>query len=248
MLQFHHTLIKGLRDKYKQAKKRKTKKAIVSILPFNLIRKYKLQSFAAGAVGYSRKRILSKGRNTLTPRRNARIQTTIKVFLQRDDNSRSSAGKKETITRFKVKKQKRFLNDDMKHLHAKFLSENPEMGISYSLFCRFRPFWVVKATEKDRHTCLCIKHNNLQYKADKLKDLGIIITSNLNSLAEMICCNSNNKACMYRECLACSDKTVTTQITENDLGKQVQWKKWATRRLEKIKKIFKVKKLSTQHR
>lgn len=154
MLQFHHTLIKGLRDKYKQAKKRKTKKAIVSILPFNLIRKYKLQSFAAGAVGYSRKRILSKGRNTLTPRRNARIQTTIKVFLQRDDNSRSSAGKKETITRFKVKKQKRFLNDDMKHLHAKFLSENPEMGISYSLFCRFRPFWVVKATEKDRQTCL----------------------------------------------------------------------------------------------
>jgi hypothetical protein len=72
---------------------------------------------------------------------------------------------------------------------------------------------------------------------DKLKDLNIIMTANLNLLTEMICCNSNNKICMYRECLTCSEKAVTTQASEHDLGKQVQWKKWATRRVEKIKKV-----------
>lgn len=33
MLNFHHAIIKGLREKYKQARKRKTKRAIVNILP-----------------------------------------------------------------------------------------------------------------------------------------------------------------------------------------------------------------------
>lgn len=50
-------------------------------------------------------------------------------------------GKKETITRFKVKKQKKFLNDDMKHLHAKFLSGNgdiifPLLSVSTLLGCK----------------------------------------------------------------------------------------------------------------
>lgn len=116
------------------------------------MRKYRLKSVAAGAVGYSRKRILtaiSTKSSTCGNKRIQRIQTAVQIFLQRNEKSRSSAGKKETITRFKIKKQKRFLNDDMKHLHAKSLSENPEMGILYSFFCRVKPFWVVKATEKD---------------------------------------------------------------------------------------------------
>lgn len=33
MLNFHHAIIKGLREKYKQARKRKTQRAIVNILP-----------------------------------------------------------------------------------------------------------------------------------------------------------------------------------------------------------------------
>lgn len=87
--------------------------------------------------------------------------------MQRDDNSRSSAGKKKTITGFKINKQKRFLNDCMKHLHAKFLSENPE----------------------------------------------------------------------YKECRICKEKVIIVDLLENDLGKQINWKKWTTRRVEKVKKV-----------
>lgn len=145
-----------------------------------------LKYVAAWAIGYSRI-LTAMSTKTLTfeNKRFQRIQTTVKISMQRDDNSRSSAGKKETITGFKINKQKRFLNDCMKHLHAKFLSENPELGISYS-FCRVRPFWVVKATEQDRQTCLFIKHENLQYQADRLRDLNIIRTSNINVLPDMI--------------------------------------------------------------
>lgn len=110
----------------------------------------------------------------------------------------------------------------MKRLHAKFLSENPEMGIlSYSFFCRVRPFWVVRATEKDRQTCLCIKHENLQYQADRLRDLNIIGTSNINVLADMICCDSDSKTCMYKEYPTCKEKVITVDVLENDLGKQI---------------------------
>lgn len=239
-LLFHQTLVKGLRDKYKETRKRRTQQEIVGILPSKLLQKYKLKSYAAGAIGYSRRRVLGDevSKNSSLSKRNSRIQrllSSVKEFFQRDDNSRSSAGKRETITRFKVKKQKRFLNDDMKNLYTKFISENPSMMLSYSLFCRLRPFWVVKATERDRQTCLCVKHENLQYQADKLKDLGIIMTSNLNELAKCICCDSGNKGCMYRECLICKDKTIA--INEKDLEKQIQWKKWATRRVEKVKKV-----------
>lgn len=45
-------------------------------------------------------------------------------FLQRDDNSRMTAGKKGTITVKKLKKQKQYLNDSLKNLHAKFVKEN----------------------------------------------------------------------------------------------------------------------------
>lgn len=125
----------------------------------------------------------------------------------------------------------------MKRLHAKFLSENPEMGISYSFFCRVKPFWAVKATEKDRQTCLCIKHENLEYQADRLRDLDIIGTSNINVLADMICCDSDSKTCMYKEYPTCKEKVITVDVLENDLGKQINWKKWTTCRVEKDKKV-----------
>lgn len=62
-----------------------------------------------------------------------RVKLAVHNFLERDDNSRIQADKKATITR-------KGLNDDMKHLHEKFNSEIGKRNISYSLFCKLRPF------------------------------------------------------------------------------------------------------------
>lgn len=78
---------------------------------------------------------------------------------------------------------------------------------------------------------------NLQYQADRLRDLDIIGTSNINVLADMICCDSDSKTCMYKEYPTCKEKVITVDVLENDLGKQINWKKWTTRRVEKVKKV-----------
>ena len=81
-----------------------------------------------------------------------------------------------------MKMQKRFLVDTMKNLHRKFLAENNTSHISYASFCRLRPFWVVHPSLSDRDACQCRLHENLGFLADKLCQLKVIGTSNLESL------------------------------------------------------------------
>lgn len=64
----------------------------------------------------------------------------VSQFLAKDESSRLTAGKKETITRKKIKKQKRLLNDTLKNLFKKFIMEYPMYkNMSYSLFSSFVP-------------------------------------------------------------------------------------------------------------
>jgi len=72
----------------------------------------------------------------------------VQQFYTRDDNSRMSSGKKQTLTRKKVKMQKTFLLDTVVNLHEKFKSEYPSAKISYSMFAKLRPFWVVNQRQK----------------------------------------------------------------------------------------------------
>ena len=55
----------------------------------------------------------------------------VRDFFERDDVSRLTAGVKQTITRLKVKKQKRIMNDSMKNLYKKFIEEQKLVKISY---------------------------------------------------------------------------------------------------------------------
>lgn len=96
------------------------------------------------------------------------FKNCVKDFYNRDDVSRVTTGKWQTVTRNKVKMQKRFLMDTLRNLHRKFLADNLRKSISYSLFCRLRLYWVVHPTLSDRHTCLCKLHENLGFVVQKL--------------------------------------------------------------------------------
>jgi hypothetical protein len=85
---------------------------------------------------------------------NEELKSRVEEFYVRDDNSRMTTGKKETVTRHKVRKQKRVLLDTMGNLHEKFCSENIDCVVSYATFTRLRPFWVCVAQAKDRLTCV----------------------------------------------------------------------------------------------
>ncbi|WAQ94248.1 hypothetical protein MAR_006719 [Mya arenaria] len=104
--------------------------------------------------------------------------------------------------------------------------------ISYSLFCKPRPFWIKPPTSRDRDTCQCKLHENLTYKLETAHSNKLINSKHINDIVKTVTCNKSldNKNCMYRSCLICKNKTVPID-TNVDLGKQVQWKMWKNRRV-----------------
>jgi len=105
----------------------------------------------------------------------------IRSFYERDDVSRVCPGVKDTVTCCSLKKQKRLLNDSIKNMHEKLMKEGN--SVSYSLFCRIRPFWVLPAMENDRQTCLCAIHENTGFVVNAMKNVRLIDLSNLQVLA-----------------------------------------------------------------
>ena len=198
-------------------------------VPRGILKKYRLSHFARAS---GLPTTASTERNDVTCHGNAIDQETkllVISFFQRDDNSRITTGKKQTVTKKKVKKQKRLLLDTIANLHEKFCAENSNSIISYISFTRLRPFWVRVPVAKDRDTCLCRKHENLQLLADKLYQLGILKSKYLEDVLQHICCDISERACMFRECEVCQGQTVHFQknnVPQDDTV--VVWPEWTT--------------------
>jgi hypothetical protein len=112
----------------------------------------------------------------------------------------------------------------MKILHDKYIEENEHFQISYSVFCRLRPFWTVAPTEKDRETCLCKICENGRYLAECLKNYNVLDTNNLSELCKRVVCSTLNKDCMYGTCKQCCNKKLVSKTVEET--KQVTWNQW----------------------
>lgn len=140
--------------------------------------------------------------NLLTKRR--RLDQDIHSFFERDKNSRMTPGIKQTITVRKMKKQKRLLTASLQELYSRYIIETKEK-ISYSSFCRRKPFWVIAPKESDKETCACKLYENTQLMADALLKRGIIDTSSLHLLVKRISCDTENMMCMYSKCSKCSE-------------------------------------------
>lgn len=141
--------------------------------------------------------------------RNAKKIDTMKkieAFFNRDDVSRATSGKKETVTRYKVKQQKRYLLDTIVNLHKKYKQEGGTC--SFQTFAKYRPFNVIHPNVKNRDTCLCWHHSNIRYKLVALYKLGLVNTICPEDLVSKIGCDRNSKSCMYNECHKCKDKLV----------------------------------------
>lgn len=107
----------------------------------------------------------------------------VRKFLEKDECSRITSGKKETITKNKQNRQIRFLNDTMLNLYEKF-KEETKIKMSYALFCRFRPFWVLVPNVNKRNTCLCVTHTNMEMMVTALKKAAIINRKFCNRFGE----------------------------------------------------------------
>lgn len=122
----------------------------------------------------------------------------------------------------------------MKNNYNKYKTEGA--NVSFSTFCRGKPFNVRKPKLSDRDTCACIRHCNLSFKAQKLKKLNIISTSNLDNLMDLVSCSLKSYNCTYGRCLECKNKTPNFNINTYSSEYKCEWIHWVRKDHEYIKR------------
>lgn len=122
-------------------------------------------------------------------------------------HSKQCTGKRDTITRKKVNKQKRLLNATLIKLHEKFIKSYPEhTDMSYSKFSTLKQFWILKPTCSNRDTCLCKIHANLGFLVNKLSNIGIIEEKTTDEVLKSLTCDGKMKEeFLERRCENCKD-------------------------------------------
>lgn len=224
-LLFHYSFIADLKKKYCESKGSTKHKLYSKLLMGELLKKYRLKGYAKKTLNWS----CHKGaKQTVKNCKNVRLGQSVRAFYLRDDVSRIIAGKKQTVTFHKIKKQKRVLLDSVQNIFAKYLSENPEKTLSYTLFCRLRPFWVKHPTEADRQTCICKVHANIHLLFKSVSEIYVCESLKPDDFVKQNVCDINSLKCMYSKCNKCKNNTFESVVKTNDCirEKEVCWEQW----------------------
>lgn len=247
-LLFHETLMAQLSDNFSGLKS-KERKLAGRILTGEIIKRYKFKS-RFGFLTYKYQRI-HKLRINAKVRRQI-LEKEVQQFLEKDESSRVCPGKKDTVTKNKIKKQKRLLNKPLKLLHKDFIRSTSK-PISYALFCKMKPFWIRQPDVNKRDTCLCTLCENGELLVKKLKQIDIIQENSVYALSKSLCCDDDLKEdCLERKCSKCKQKFINlNQFNNEDL---ITYHKWCTKteivlvsgKEKQCKKTFKNKINSTK--
>ena len=219
-----------------QGRSEKEKRCIHNVICGQILKKYRLISMAKKVISLSHKRVkrvLSKTSfvSVFEHARKRKIglgktAELVKEFFLQDENSAPSSGVRETITRNKIKMQKRYLTDSLLNLHAKFRAEHSSEKISYTAFTRLRPFYCVYPSVNSRDTVKCKLHANIELKVNKLHHLGYLPTGNVTKLIPVMVC-SETYTCMYGICEKCKNKVndlVSSGKTNLDTVSYEEWR------------------------
>lgn len=122
----------------------------------------------------------------------AEILKRVKEFLEKVENSIMAPGVKDTITKNKVAKRKRFLLDTMDNLYKKFKKQE-SIKISRGSFYNSKPFWIVNHEVTDRDTCLCKDHSNMNFMIKRLHSLHLLYGNSSLSFVNSLVCDVENK-------------------------------------------------------
>ena len=227
-LVYHHTMVDNLKS-YTQ----KLRRGKAMLFDRRVMRKYGTMKMLRQDFGDHWHKICPKSDMANWEPRNS-VKYSVRKFFERDDVSRLCAGKKETVTRSKVKRQKRYLLDTIQNIHKKYLSLNPSKSVSYTWFCKMKPFHVIKPNINSRETCLCRTCDNVQLKLYRLKLEGVISTTSIHKLLEESCCDAENngdemtlrRECCYGTCKNCESKSFKGSFDEVNLDKEVTYSEW----------------------
>lgn len=151
-------------------------------------------------------------------------------FLEKDCNSRMTSEKKEVIKKNGEEKQKRYLLKTMEDLHTEFLKSVP-YKIGKTLFCKFRPFWILFPSCDKRETCACTKHENFALIIQKLKIEKVLEVKSPREVLQKLTCNES-EACMLGKCDECKNRQIT--LLPHNSQKEVTYYQFQTIQEEKV--------------
>ena len=238
LLTFSTAMINGMKKRYGRSKSNKEKQMITNLVQTHL-KKYRMMGMAHGVLGIPPRVEGKMGWSITTYRRATHLSVgqrwsiDVRDYLCRDDNSRITTSKQDTITRNGVKAQRRILSESMLRLHGKFAQERPLCQMSYSLFCRLRPFYIVPPTNKDRETCLCRLHENGRMIVIRMAKADIFPPgiSSIEDVVALAVCPEPQQQCYERTCTTCANNL---QDLSSDCTDTITWHQWATVKEDRI--------------
>ena len=152
-------------------------------------------------------------------------------FYQRDDISRIWPGRKDFVKvtnkdGSKEKRQRRYLQYNIKECFEMFKKENQNVNIGLSKFFSLRPQFCLSLSKTPENLCLCIYHENMELIVAALRPFfpGVIP----ESVSNFLVCDINNLDCVLRTCSKCQDKAdhLLTSCDEDILAEEVQYYQW----------------------
>lgn len=186
-------------------------------------------------------RIILEGPKERKQSRFVVIKSAVHMFYLDDEISTPSPGKKEFITRKKVKKGKRYLTDSLTNLYFKFCKSNENMKISKALFFKLRPFWVLQPKISTRDTCLCKEHTNFKFLIERLHYLKLLNIRSTTQCLKLVVCEPLTPSCAERTCELCENFRII--IPEDKGPEPTFYHEWVTETKTREgagKKIYKV--------
>lgn len=231
-LMFSSAIILAIKQKYKSSKSYREKQFIAKLLSAR-IKRYRMSSEAQSTLGIPRRSINAADHDRLllysrkcSESVGTRLANSVQEFFCRDDNSRITTSKTDTKSKNGVKKQRRILMETLTRLHAKYRVETGNT-ISYSLFCKMKPFFVVAPTNEDRETCLCKLHENGRLLVERLHQLRRLPADvdSVGSCVNAAVCAEPNHDCYERNCNHCKNRLEFPEIINNPED-TITWHKW----------------------
>ena len=131
-LDFHHVLVAQLRENCKQRSKRI---AVTRLITGNIMKRYRFTEWSKKETGANTKHDQMRNKKGSL---SVRLRVQVRQYFEQDDVSRIITGMKQTVTKKKIKKQKRLLLVTVENIHKKLVAET-NANISFTTFWRLSP-------------------------------------------------------------------------------------------------------------
>ncbi|XP_052130291.1 uncharacterized protein LOC127751200 [Frankliniella occidentalis] len=228
-------------------KSTKTKQAFYKLLSGKVIKKYRMLHMTKNMLSRPLLQKYMKNDDGLNYTRVSKIKvrhTEVKEFYARDDISSKCPDKKAYVISYKngkMKKRKRILQGKLTDLYSKYSSECSQKNVkplSYTVFCRLKPFFVVHQKASERDTCLCKYCENFTMKVEALHRISVIRESTPYKVMSAVTCNAQNDDCLIRKCVSCKDKSIdfSTEVSNETIVKYSEWDKNVDKKTVKVDK------------